>query len=219
MKTSDILLSETEKLWSEYNEHPFVKGIEKGTLNEERFRYYIIQDYLYLIEYAKIFGLGVAKAESLETLKLFTSYINAIVSGETDIHRGYMKRLKISEEEIMSAKPSLNSLSYTSYMLRIAYEGGEAEILSAILACALSYEYIAKNIVKNNPESLNHLFYGDWIKGYSDIDYRKNNISLKNTFDKLTEGLPENRITVFSDIFKKCSEYELLFWDLVWNMN
>lgn len=148
-------------IWAEYYVHPFVKGIEDGTLDKEKFRYYIKQAYLYLMEYTKVFGIGVAKAQSLETTKLFASYIQLLTDGEMDIHRGYMGRFGVTEKELAQTPRALDNLSYTSYMLRIAYAEGETEILAAILSCAYSYEKIARNIVKNNPASVNHEFYGE----------------------------------------------------------
>ena len=51
MKTTEKLLAVTTEIWKSYNEHPFVLGIQNGTLDKEKFRYYIIQDYLYLEDY------------------------------------------------------------------------------------------------------------------------------------------------------------------------
>lgn len=217
MKTTERMLNAVCTIWNEYNEHPFVKGIEDGTLDRDKFRYYIKQDYLYLKEYAKVFAIGVAKAKSTETALLFSKYIS-VMNGELDVHSGYMGRFNISLEEIDNAKASIDNLSYTSYMLRVAYEEGEAEILSAILSCAYSYEVIAKKIVKNNPESVNDEFYGAWIKGYSSEEYSKGNKVLLDTLDRLTEDYTESRIAHLTDIFVACSRYELMFWDMAWEL-
>ena len=71
MNTVDKLLAATAEIWKSYNEHPFVLGIQNGTLAKEKFRYYMIQDYLYLEDYAKTFAVGVAKAKSLRIANLF----------------------------------------------------------------------------------------------------------------------------------------------------
>lgn len=152
MNTVDRLLAATTDIWKAYNEHPFVLGIQNGTLDKDKFRYYMIQDYLYLEDYAKTFAVGVAKAKSLRIANLFAKYI-PVMNGELDVHNGYLARLGVTQEEINATPRSLDNLSYTSYMLRVAYEEGEAEILAAILSCAYSYEIIAKNIVKNNDYS------------------------------------------------------------------
>ena len=158
MNTTERLLHATTEIWNAYNAHPFVLGIQNGSLDKEKFRYYIIQDCLYLKDYAKVFAIGVAKAKSLHTANLFAKYIS-VMNGELDVHSGYLARLGVTQEELDSATPSLDNLSYTSYMLRVAYEEGEAEILAAILSCAYSYEIIAKDIVKNNPSSINDEFF------------------------------------------------------------
>ena len=218
MPIIESLLSTTKEIWEAYNKHPFVLGIQDGSLDREKFKHYIIQDYLYLEEYIKVFAIGIAKAESLEMKKLFSRYVNILIEGEMDIHRGYMGKFEISQQEIHSTSRSLDNLSYTSYMIRVAYEGGEAEILAAILSCAYSYEVIAQNILKNNPDAIYHPFYGDWIRGYTDAQYSKENKHLIHTLDKLTQHYTTQQIQHLIEIFTICSQYELAFWDLAWNM-
>ena len=186
MKTTDKMLEATKELWKSYNEHLFVQGIQNGSLAKDKFKYYIMQDYLYLKEYAKVFAIGVAKAKSLE---------------------------------IDQMKPSLDNLSYTSYMLRVAYEEGEAEILAAILSCAYSYEVIAKRIVENNPNSVNDEFYGDWIKGYASKEYASGNIILIETMNELAKDYTQTQIQHLVDIFVTCSRYELAFWQMAWDQS
>lgn len=217
MKTTEKLLIATHSIWNKYNKHPFVKGIEDGTLDRKKFRYYIVQDYLYLEEYAKVFAIGVAKSKSFEIANLFSKYI-AVINGELNIHNSYLTMLDVKQNEIDSTKRSLDNLSYTSYMLSVAYTDGEAEILTAILSCAYSYEVIAKTIIQNNPHSINHDFYGNWIKGYSSEEYSKDNKILIDTLDCLTENYSQQQLAHLTDIFVACSKYELAFWDMAWNM-
>ena len=101
----------------------------------------------------------------------------------------------------------------------MAYEEGEAEILAAILSCAYSYEFIAKNIVKNNPYAVNDKFYGDWIKGYISDSYSAENIVLLEELNRLTRKYTEQQIQHLVDIFLACSRYELAFWEMAWNLS
>ena len=98
-------------------EHPFVSGLGDGTLPAERFRYFMIQDYLYLFDYARVFAMGVIRAREPELMRVFARTVDAVLGGEMNIHRAYMKRLGISEEQAGSAHPALDNLSYTAYML------------------------------------------------------------------------------------------------------
>lgn len=217
-KTIDCLMEAVKDIWAQYNEHPFVRGIQDGTLDREKFRYYIIQDYLYLEDYAKSFAIGIAKAKSLETTRLFSGYINALTGGEMDIHRGYMGKFSVTREELAGTPRSLDNLSYTSYMLRVAYEEGEAEILTAILSCAYSYEVIAKKIVADNPAAAEHDFYGEWVQGYASERYAEENKILLETLEKLTKDYTEEQIKHLVDIYVACSRYELAFWDMSWEL-
>lgn len=219
MKTTERLLDKTKEIWAAYSAHPFVLGIQNGLLDREKFRYYILQDYLYLEEYAKVFALGIAKAKTPETMALFSKYVTLLTEGEMDIHRGYLGRFSVSREELDATPRALDNLSYTSYMLRIAYEEGAAEILAAILSCAYSYEIIARKIVEQNAAAPEHPFYGDWIKGYADEQYHQANSLLLDTLDDLTQHYTEAQLKHLTDIFVTCSRYELAFWEMAWNMS
>ena len=218
MTTTQRLLAATEDIWAEYHTHPFVRGIADGTLDEEKFRYYMVQDYLYLIDYAKVFAIGVAKARDPETMRLFAGYVHQILDGEMDIHKGYMQRLGIPLEEAERAPVALDNLSYTSSMLRVAYDEGPAEIAAAILSCALSYEYIAKEIVARDPAAADHPFYGEWVRGYADPGYAESNQVLVDLTERLTRDYSEAQLEHLTEIFSACSRYEGAFWDMAWEM-
>ena len=218
MTTTQRLLAATEDIWAEYHTHPFVRGIADGTLDEEKFRYYMVQDYLYLIDYAKVFAIGVAKARDPETMRLFAGYVHQILDGEMDIHKGYMQRLGIPLEEAERAPVALDNLSYTSYMLRVAYDEGPAEIAAAILSCALSYEYIAKEIVAKDPAAADHPFYGEWVRGYADPGYAASNQVLVDLTERLTKDNSQAQLEHLTEIFIACSRYEGAFWDMAWEM-
>ena len=140
------------------------------------------------------------------------------MNGELNVHNGYMGLFQVSEEEVRNTARSLDNLSYTSYMIRVAYEEGEAEILAAILSCAYSYELIAKNMVKNKPDSVDDEFYGTWICGYASKEYEDGNIILLDTLNRLTQNYTEEQIQHLVDIFVACSKYEMAFWEMSWHM-
>ena len=47
-------------------DHPFVTGVGDGTLPVDRFKHYVTQDYVYLIDYSRVLALASAKAPRLE---------------------------------------------------------------------------------------------------------------------------------------------------------
>lgn len=219
MKHTTRFLEAARGIWEAYLEHPFVKGIADGSLDKDKFCYYMLQDYVYLIEYARVFALGVAKAEDMASMRYFAAYVGQILDGEMNIHRAYMERLGIRQEEAEEVRPALANSSYTSYMLQLAYKEGPASIAASILACALSYEYIARRILEEHPQADQHPFFGEWISGYADPGYHEANEQLIALTEALTEHASEKELQHLEDIFVECSRYEMAFWDMGWEMS
>lgn len=218
MSIVERLLEDSKEIWETFYTHPFVQGIGSGSLDHEKFKYYMIQDYLYLIDYAKVFAVGAAKAFDMDTMREFSAYTDSLMNGEMEIHRGYMKRLGITEEEAEHCPAALDNISYTSYMLRIAYEGGPADVMAAILSCALSYEEIACRLKAQYPGCWEHPFFGEWVSGYISEEYHEANQKLIALMERLADGFDERQIARLSEVFKNCSRYEAAFWDMGWEM-
>lgn len=204
-------------VWEACLRHPFVTGIGDGTLDMEKFRYFMLQDYLYLFDYARVFALGVVKARDPELMRVFAANVDAILGGEMKIHRAYMKRLDITEEQVFSIKPALANLSYTNYMLSVAQTGGPMEIVASILACSWSYAEIGQALAAI-PGAAEHPFYGEWIRGYASEEYTATNQALIELMDSLAADAGEEQLAYLTDVFVNCSRYELGFWDMAWDV-
>ena len=204
-------------IWEACQKHPFVTGIGDGTLAVEKFQHFMLQDYLYLFDYARVFALGVVKARDPELMRTFAANVDAILDGEMKIHRAYMKRLGITEEQVFAVKPALDNLSYTNYMLSVASSGGPMEIVASILACSWSYAEIGQALA-TIPGALEHPFYGEWIQGYSSEEYAATNQALIELMDSLAANATEEQIAYLTEVFVNCSRYELGFWDMSWEM-
>lgn len=122
-KTTERLLAATQDIWEGYLNHPFVHGIADGSLDIQKFCFYLLQDYVYLFDYAKVFAQGVVKSRDPEIMRVFATSVANILDGEMNIHRGYMSRLGITKEDAERVKPSLNNESYTSYHARCCSRG------------------------------------------------------------------------------------------------
>lgn len=204
-------------VWEACLRHPFVAGIGDGALDMEKFRYFMLQDYLYLFDYARVFALGVVKARDPELMRVFAANVDAILGGEMKIHRAYMKRLDITEEQVFSIKPALANLSYTNYMLSVAQTGGPMEIVASILACSWSYAEIGQALAAI-PGAAEHPFYGEWIRGYASEEYAATNQALIELMDSLAADAGEEQLAYLTDVFVNCSRYELGFWDMAWDV-
>lgn len=169
---SERVFKRVEPLWHAYLEHPFVKGIGEGTVDEEKFKHYMRQDYVYLIEYSRIFAIGATKAHNLETMTIFSKLLYETMNYEMDLHRQYAENFGISNDELEATEPSATVIAYTSYMLNKAQIGGIENVIAAVLACAWSYNFIGKELA-TWPHATEHDLYGNWVKCMHPMDFPK----------------------------------------------
>lgn len=218
MLLTERFYKHSQELWESFHRHPFVKGIGDGTLARENFRFYMVQDYLYLLEYAKVFALGLIKSKDEFLERKFAFHIHGTLDGEMDTHKTYMARLGITSDEIANSKRSIHNQAYTSYMIDAASAGDSLDALTAILACAWSYQAIAEHIVKNNPSAVEHPFYGEWVQGYSSAAYVAGTEDLIALTNRYSANISEQRAQALTEVFVNCCRFEYAFWEMSYKM-
>src|SRR5699024_7418194 len=215
---TDRLFNTVEPVWNSYLEHPFVKGIGEGTVDKEKFIHYMKQDYVYLIEYSRVFALGAAKANDLKTMTIFADLLHGTMNFEMDLHREYARRFGISNEELETTAPSAAVTGYTSYMISQAQLGGVENAIAAVLACAWSYNWIGKQLA-GWPGATEHELYGNWVRMYSSEGFTKLANDCIELINSIAEGKPEHELKKLEEIFVKTSYFEYMFWDMAENIS
>ncbi|ADF37747.1 MULTISPECIES: thiaminase II [Priestia] len=215
MKFSERLYEKLQPIWRQNHNHPFVQGMGDGTLEKEKFRFYMIQDYLYLIDYAKLFAIGAMKATDLQTMGKFAALLDSTLNEEMSLHREYAKKFEISEKELEKAQPSPTTLAYTHYMLHVGQSGTLAELVAALLPCMWSYWEIGKEL--SEKPGANNEFYREWIEMYSSEEFGELATWCINLFDSLTEDKSEAELEKLEEIFLNTTRFEYMFWDMAYN--
>lgn len=216
MILTDYLFNEAKEIWDGYLNHPFIREIGEGILNKDKFRRYLIQDFLYLKEYAKVYGMGLVKSENIDEMKFFKESINGILEDESATHITYLKNFGEKIEELEKYKITFENDNYTSFMKGIALTGDLLDLVISVLPCAWSYYYIAKNMKEIYADNLEGNFYAPWIESYSCSQYgicAQKNIDFAN---KVCGVLDENKKEKLKEIFIKASRYEMKFWDMAY---
>lgn len=149
MLFTDRLYESAKEIWEKSYNHPFVQGVGKGTLDQEIFEYYMKQDYVYLIDYVKLFAIGAQKAPTLEIMTKFSHLLHEHLHFEMELHRQFAAEFGISNEELENTEPAPVNLAYTRYMLHVAHNGTLAELVASLLPCAWHYAETGERL-KNN---------------------------------------------------------------------
>ena len=105
MGLSDELRSHAGSVWDRIFSHPFVAGLGDGTLPLESFKFYLVQDYRFLIDYSRVLAVASAKAPDLEGMTRFAGLLHATLAEEMDLHRRYCAGFGISAAAISVTDP------------------------------------------------------------------------------------------------------------------
>src|SRR4051812_30403655 len=210
MKFSQTLYEKVREVWDKTHRHPFVVGLGTGELPVESFIRYMKQDYVFLIDYAKLFAFGAVKARDIETMGYFARLLDETLHGEMDLHRQYAQRFGITNEQLEETTPTPINLAYTRYMLNVAQNGSLEELIAALLPCMWSYWEISKMIAVNYPSAIEHLLYGEWVKMYSSSEFGSLATWLIDLLDRLAEGKPERELAILEEHFLTTSRFEYM---------
>src|SRR5690606_18775696 len=156
------LFEAVRPIWDAQLEHPFVKGIGDGSLEVERFKNWVRQDYVYLREYSRMFAWAVTKALDLETMGWYARMLDLHLNMEMGLHRKYAERFGISLEELEAEEMWPTNRAYTDFLIRTSADGDLADLTAALLPCAWGYAYVGQNLARAGaaPEDQR---YADWI--------------------------------------------------------
>ena len=218
MSFSRNLKEKAIKVWDDGYNHPFVQEIGKGTLDKKRFQFYLLQDYQYLLQYAKVFALATVKADAEYLMVRLTKVQHSILAEEMDLHRNYMAGFGVNREEMLQVKPSLFNRTYTANMLAVGQTGDLAEILATLFPCAWTYSDYAKRLKAQYADKLENNFYRSWIENYSAFEFEESYEWFYNALDELVAGKTDAQRAKVEQIFISSVEFEYLFWDMAYKM-
>lgn len=214
MSFSKGLKTKSGKIWEDGYNHPFVQELGKGTLDREKFKFYLLQDYLYLLQYAKVFAIGAVKSDTEELMTRFSSIQYFTLANEMNIHREYMAGFGITRGEMLAVKPSLFNSAYTANMIATGQTGGLAELIAAVFPCAWTYSDYAKRLKTQYSGLLEGSFYKTWIDIYSSDEFAESFEWFYSTLDDLAANMSDRQRKKIEEIFISSVEFEYLFWDM-----
>lgn len=215
MKFTERLREKAGPIWEAEMRHPFVVGIGDGSLPLEKFKFYVKQDYVFLIEFSKVFAWAVTKTSDVETMAKFADLLHATLHTEMELHRGYAKKFGITPEELERTQAAPSCYAYTRHLLHVAETGSLTELVAALLPCAWGYCEIAARLAAKG-EPAQQPLYAEWIRMYSSPEFASFAQWLRDLLDGLAEGLKEEALAPMEAHFLTSSRYEYLFWEMAW---
>jgi thiaminase/transcriptional activator TenA len=213
---SEQLRAAAADIWEAQHAHPFVRGIGDGTLPVERFAHYVRQDYVFLIEYARMLALGAARATDLETMRRFADIAQSILREEMELHRAFAHEFGISEAELEAEPPAQATQAYTDFLVRTAALADLGELAAALLPCMWGYAELGQRLAAaGTPDDER---YARWIETYAAPDFEELAVWCRGLVDRLGAAADDDGRARMTRAFVTCSRYELAFWEMGWTL-
>ena len=201
--------------WTDYTEHEFVRKLGEGTLPLPVFQDYLVQDYHFLVQFARANALAAYKSRKLADIKDATGALQAILH-ETELHRRLTARWGITEEELDAAAEKQTTVAYTRYVLDTGMSGDLLDMHVALSPCSIGYAEIGAALEPQRIRALDageEHPYGEWIAEYSGTEFQTAAQAATERLDALTAGgVTAERFDSLVEIFRAATRLEAAFW-------
>ncbi|ANB12751.1 putative phosphomethylpyrimidine kinase [Sugiyamaella lignohabitans] len=196
--------------WDLYVNHPFTKQVGQGTLPVETFKYFLTQDYLYLIHYARAHSLAGYKSNDIDVAAKSAQIVQTI-QHETRLHVAYCATFGLPEEDIKNAKESIQCYAYTRFILDTGLQDDWTGLEFALSPCLLGYVEAANNI-KADPQSVPGNPYWRWVEEYSKPEFLVASQAGIDLLEAAVLDASPARLEQLVDIFATATRMECDFW-------
>jgi thiaminase (transcriptional activator TenA) len=191
--------------------HPFIKGLTDGTLPAESFAFYVVQDALYLRQYASALAAVASRAPRPAAMRMFARHAADAVAVERELHSTLLPALGISAAAAAAAEPAPTNLAYTSYLLSTIRGGTYAEGIGAVLPCYWIYWEVGKELARQGSDDPR---YQRWIDTYGGDDFGAVVREVIAEADATGLILSDAERALVQRHFRTTSRYEWMFWDM-----
>ena len=207
----------TDNIWHAYTHHPFVEKLADGTLSQEAYLHYLVQDYVFLVHFSRAWAMAVVKSETLHEMKLASATVNALVNIEMQHHIDICAGHGIDEQALFDAIEEPENLAYTRYVLDAGLSGDLADLLAALAPCIFGYGEIGKRLIADISDT--HP-YAAWIETYASDSYQQVCLEVGELIDAVLDHrigadfTKAPRWRGLTERFMTASKLETAFWGM-----
>ncbi|MDR1546347.1 MAG: TenA family protein [Deltaproteobacteria bacterium] len=187
--------------------HPFIIALTDGTLDREKFLFYIAQDSLYLDDFGKILAALAIKNQNRAEVEDLLKFAAETIQVEKELHRTF----GVAE----AAAPTPSNLLYTSYLHRLLAASSLETALAGTLPCFWIYQKVGERLqARSRPGNP----YQSWIDAYGGEEYARSVRTARAMADRLAAAVGEAGRDAMTAAFVLASKMEWMFWDAAWRL-
>lgn len=213
MSLLERLKSAAPEDWNAYVDHAFVRGLGDGSLPQAAFRNYLVQDYLFLIQFARAHALAAYKSRTLADMQAARGGLAAILD-EMGLHLRVCERWGLSAADVEATEEQQATVAYTRYVLDVGMSGDLLDLQVALIPCTLGYAEIGRRLAPDGIDAVHADHpYRDWIAEYSGDAFQQAGKAAHDWLEDLGRRYGSDaRFGELVGIFGKAARLEADFW-------
>jgi thiaminase (transcriptional activator TenA) len=213
MNFTTELWKSIEPIYGAILRHPFIRGLGDGSLNPDSFKFYVLQDALYLREFGRALAVAAARSPQDDWIVMFAEHAANAVKVERALHENFFQQWGLTASEVATTPPAPTNLAYTSYLLAVAYGGKFHETIAGLLPCYWIYWEVGKALEHmGSPEPS----FQRWIGTYASADFGAVVGAVLDATDTVAGQILESERESMRRHFVTTSRYEWMFWDMAY---
>src|SRR5216684_851646 len=202
-------------IWPAYTRHEFVLRLARGDLPEAAFRRYLLQDYLFLLHFARAWGLAIYKSENLTEMRRAQSLVAATLETEIGLHIEYCRGWGLSEAAMAVEPEAPGTIAYTRFVLDRGLAGDRLDLEVSLAPCVVGYAVIGAERVGDPGTRLAGNRYREWLEMYAGSDYQELAREAAAALDEqFARRGGEGRFPYLAANFATAARLEADFWQM-----
>jgi thiaminase/transcriptional activator TenA len=209
------LVAACDQAWRAYTRHQFVLQLASGELPEGCFRRYLVQDYLFLIHFARAWGLAIYKSDTMAEMRRAQRLVTATLDVEIGLHIDYCRGWGLSEAAMAREPEAPATIAYTRFVLDRGLAGNRLDLETALAPCIVGYAVIATERIGDPATGLAGNRYREWLEMYAGSDYQSLAAEATAALDELFDRQGgEGRFASLATTFATAARLEADFWQM-----
>ncbi|ELZ80283.1 transcriptional activator, TenA family protein [Haloferax elongans ATCC BAA-1513] len=212
---TEWLRARAEPEWTNAVEHQFVEELGAGTLDEDAFSRYLVQDYAFVETLTGLVGHTVGHAPTMHAKGQLADFLGTLTADENDYFQRSFEALSIPTEEYENPQREPVTMAFEDLLTRAATEGGYAEALSVLLPAEWVYLSWGQNVADTNPDPF---YYREWIDLHAISEFEAFVEWMRRELDRYGPELSDRRQSLVERHFRRVVDLEVSFFDLAYEL-
>ena len=209
---TDHLRAATDPAWTDATEHRFVTELGDGTLDDDAFRRYVVQDYAFVDALTSVVGRAVADAPDTAAKRRLATFLNTVVGPENDYFERTFDALGVPQSARESPSLAAPVRSFEHLLAHGASVGGYAETLAVLLPVEWVYMTWATN-VDGRGDGPDRFYLDEWATIHATDEFAEFVGWLRDQLDAEAASASARRRDRMERLFVDAVELEVDFFD------